>query len=341
LTVSTAPTVVGRTGDERREANPEARDALSAERRLITLVSGAQYELKLFAERLENTLFAKDYLQILRSEDPLATGSFRRRDRETHRAGLGDSMRYTVADWLYVKASYEWATRLPNPDEVFGNAFPVKPNLELEPELSRNLNLGFTLSGELSRLGRLRGDANGFLRDAERLIVLVGDDEAATYQNVYSARSLGVELAAGWTSPDDYLALDGNLTWVDFRNTSAEGAFAENEGDRIPNRPYLFATGSARLQKRALAGPNDELSFTWTSRYVHEFFRGWEGLGTDKLTVDAQLVHGVALTYLVRGDPTELSFSAEAQNVTDAAAFDVFGVPRAGRAIYFKATASL
>ncbi|RYZ07465.1 MAG: TonB-dependent receptor [Myxococcales bacterium] len=341
LTFSSAPTLNARSGDERRQANAEARDPLSAERRLMTWVSGLEYRAELFQNRLENAAFVKDYLQLLRSEDPLASGSFRRLDRSTHRLGFGDSLRYTLAEWVYAKASYEWATRLPNPDEVFGNAFPVRPNLELQPEVSHNVNLGLTLSGEVAPLGKLRGDVNGFVRSAARLIVLVGDDEMATYQNVYSARSRGVELAGGWTSPGDYLWLDGNVTWVDFRNTSTQGAFAANEGDRIPNRPYLFGTGSARLQMSHVAAPTDELSLTWTSRYVHEFFRGWEGLGTSKLTVPAQLVHSAVLTYLVRGEPTQLSFSGEAQNVTNADAFDVFGVPRPGRAFYFKATASL
>jgi outer membrane receptor for ferrienterochelin and colicin len=213
--------------------------------------------------------------------------------------------------------------------------------LELQPEKSHNFNLGLTVSAEVRRVGKMRGDVNGFVRSADRLIVLVGDDEMATYQNVYSARSRGVELAGGWTSPGDYLSLSANGTWVDFRNTSRQGPFAANRGDRIPNRPYLFGTGSARLQCSHVAAPNDELSLTWISRYVHAFYRGWEGLGTDKLTVPAQLVHAVALTYVVRGEPTELSFTGEAQNVTDAAAFDVFGVPRPGRAFYFKATASL
>jgi vitamin B12 transporter len=341
LTVSTAPTLISRTGDERRQVNQEARDPLSAQRALTTVVSGVEYQLKALDDRLESAAFVKDYLQVLRSEDPLSTGVFRRADRTSHRLGLGEALRFTLVDWLYVKASYEWATRLPNPDEVFGNAFPVKPNLELRPELSHNVNLGLTLDKELGSAGRVRGDVNGFLRDADQLIVLVGDDEAASYQNVYSARSLGFELAAGWTSPGEYLALGGNVTWVDFRNTSTDGAFAANEGERIPNRPYLFGTGNARLQKRGVSSEVDELALTWTSRYVHEFYRGWEGLGSNKLTVDAQLLHGVALTYLLRGEPTQLSFTVEAQNVTDAAAFDVFGVPRPGRAFYFKATASL
>jgi TonB family protein len=160
---------------------------------------------------------------VLRSEEPRPNaGAFVPQERETHRFGIGDALRYTFAPWIYAKASYEWATRLPRPDEIFGNAFPIQPNLGLKPEISHNLNLGVTVDAR-TRTGRWRGDVNGFMRDADQLIVLVGNDKTALYQNVYSARSLGAELAAGWTSPGDYLALDGNVTYVDFRNTSDTG----------------------------------------------------------------------------------------------------------------------
>ena len=342
LRLTIAPTYIGRTGDERRQANLKARDPLSAERDLVSLVSGLEYKADLADNRFENVAFVKDYLQILRSEDPLSNGDgFKRRDRETHRLGIGDSLRYTFADWIYAKASYEWATRLPRPDEIFGNAFPIQPNLELQPELSHNINVGVTVTAPLGAAGSARADINGFVRDASQLIVLVGNTKTAMYQNVYSARSVGAELAAGWTSPRDYVALDGNLTYVDFRNTSDSGGFEDNKGERIPNRPYLFANGNARLQVQQLAAPRDELALTWATRYVHSFYRGWEGLGTDKLVVPSQLVHSIALTYSVKDDPTTLSFSCELQNLTDAAAFDFFGVPRPGRAFYFKATASL
>jgi vitamin B12 transporter len=158
---------------------------------------------------------------------------------------------------------------------------------------------------------------------------------------VYSARSLGVETALGWTSPGDYVVLDGNFTYVDFRNTSTAGAFASSEGARIPNRPYLFGNAAARVQFRNVAAARDELALSWNSRYVHQFYRGWEDLGANKLTVSAQLLHSLALTYLVKGDAATLSFTGELQNITDAAAFDFFGVPRPGRAFYFKATAAL
>ena len=344
LRSSFSPTFTGRTGDERRQANPDARDALSAERRLFGLVSGLEYQLSLFGGRLENVLFGKDYLQVLRAEEPLSGGAglLRRRDRETHRLGWGDSLRYAFAEWIYAKGSYEWATRLPRADEIFGNAFPIKPNLELAPEVSHNVNLGLTVDVRDTVVGQLRADVNGFLRNANDLIRVVGDDQGATYQNLYSARSLGAELAAGWTSKRDWVVLDGNLTYVDFRNTSTTGAFAKNQGQRIPNRPYLFGTGTARLQARNVASTRDQLSLAWTTRYVHAFLLGWENLGgSNKSSVEAQLLHSLALIYEVKNDLRALSFTGEVQNLTDQAAYDFYGVLRPGRAFYFKATASL
>src|SRR5690606_16544887 len=112
-----------------------------------------------------------------------------------------------------------------------------------------------------------QADINGFVRDTRDLIRVVGDDETATYRNVRDARALGVEGAFGWISPREYVSLTGNTTYVDFRNTSKEGPDVAYRGDRIPNRPYFFATGNARLQLRHVASPRDELSLTWTSRY--------------------------------------------------------------------------
>jgi hypothetical protein len=94
IRLSIAPTYVVRHGDERRQANPDTRDALSAERRLLTMVTGVEHQLEFFEGKLQNILFAKDYLQVLRSEEPLSTGAFVRRDRSTHRLGAGDSLRY-------------------------------------------------------------------------------------------------------------------------------------------------------------------------------------------------------------------------------------------------------
>lgn len=341
LRLSLSPTYTVRQGEERTIVEPDAVDPLSAERKLLTFVGGLEYELDLLDERLENIAFVKQYFQLVRSEEPLAGGAFQERDRDTHRFGMGDGLRYAFLDWLYSKVSYEYATRLPRPEEVFGDAVRVVDNLELEPEVSHNANLEVTVDMRDLPVGALRGSVNGFVREVDQLIVLLGDENVYTYENVYSARSVGFEASAGWTSPGEYVVVDGNVTHMEFRNTSQDGAFAGFAGDRIPNRPYLFANASLRLQKKAVAVGEDRLSLAWHTRYVHEFFRYWEsnGLRRFKDTVDAQLLHSVGLTYLVEGERANLSTTLEVQNLTDRPAFDFFGVQRPGRAAYLKMVA--
>lgn len=253
LRLAISPTYLTCTGDERRQSDPAARDPLTAERNLLTLVNGLEYELDLLGDRLENFAFVKQYVQMLESEEPRPGGIFRQRDRDTHRFGVGDALRFRFTRWLYAKASCEWATRLPRPEEGFGdNAFLIA-NLELEPETSHNANLGLTVDRKGTPAGDVRGTVNGFLRDADQLIVLLGNDRVQSYQNVLSARSMGVEGALGWTSPGEYLWLDGNVTYQDFRNTSEEGTFGDFAGDRIPTAPTSSRT--ARLACSFLASP--------------------------------------------------------------------------------------
>lgn len=341
IRLSLSPTYSSRRGDERRQPDPTARDPLTAQRDLFTLVAGLEFELDLLEDRLESIFFVKGYLQVLNSEEPRPGGIIRERDRTTQRPGLGSALRYRLLDWVYAKASYEWATRLPQPDELFGDNVLVLANLELKPEVSHNANVSMALRLHDTPAGAWRAEVNGFLRDADQLIVRLGNDRTFSHQNVFGARSLGLETALGWTSPGEYVDLDGNLTYFDFRNTSDEGTFGMFEGERIPNRPYLFANGSARFQLRRVAAEQDELALIWNTRFVHKFFRAWEsdGARSSKAMIDPQLLHSLALTYLVRGNPLALSFTSEVQNLTDEPAFDFFGVQRPGRAFYFKTTA--
>lgn len=342
LRLSVSPTYTERTGDERLQGDPDARDPLTADRRILSVVSGVEYETKLVGGRLSNIAFVKGYLQATRSEEPLPGGALRRRDRDTERLGFGNSLRFEVSEWLAVKASYEWATRLPRVEEVFGDGVLIVDNLELVPETSHNVNLGADLD-LTTNVGQFSLDVNGFLRESEDLIVLLGNDTFFSYQNVFGARSVGVEGALQWTSPGDYLTLGGNGTYLDFRNTASEGAFGAFDGDRIPNRPYLFANGFARLEFSDVTRDDDSIALDWNTRFVGEFFRGWESVGLQefKQTVDRQLFHTTALIYTLAFWPTQLSFTAEVQNLTNARVFDFFGVQRPGRAFFFKTTAEL
>lgn len=327
-----------RTGDERMQADPAARDPLTAERKLLRVVTGLEYQLKLWDDLLSNTLFVKDYHYRAKSEEPLPGGVFKKRDLTKHREGIGDGLRLRLTPWLLGKLSYEFATKLPDPDQVFGDGVLIHSNLELEPEISHNTNLGLGVELKRTRAGDFNGEVNGFWRDSDDLIVLLGNDRFFTYQNVYRARTLGVEGSTAWNAPNRYVGVDGTITYIDQRNASSEGTFGAFEGDRIPNRPYLMASWGAHLRFPGFPGDDDPIEPFYVGRYVHEFFRGWEsqGLREFKQVVDAQVTHSAGVSWTLSESFGRTTTTVEVDNLTDAKAHDNFGVQRPGRAFYLK-----
>ncbi len=343
LRLSISPTLVRRTGEERRLPDHDSVDPLSARRRLDTLVAGIEWQTNPYDDLIENILFAKSYSQWLRSEEIVSGALPVDRNRTSHDPGFGDSLRVRASEWLYLKASYEYATRLPQPHEVFGDGRFVTPNLELSPERSHNGNLGASAEHVLSGFGTARCTINLFLRDKHDEIRLLGDERKLTYANVLEARITGIEGALGWTSPRRHLELDGNATYQSARNRSTEGTFAPYEGDRLPNLPYFLANGQATARVEDVLDRRDELSLTWYTSYVHEFYRGWESLGRrdSKQVVEAQLLHTVALTHTLTTAAAKVSSTFEVDNVSNARAYDFFGAQKPGRAFFVKTTLEL
>lgn len=335
-----SPSVTQRTGENARWASPEALDPTRAQQGISTLVSGVEYQLDALEQKLENIAFAKDYLYGSNAQSLVTSDRFEERSKSIHTLGAGDALRYRVAKPLWAKASYEFATRLPRPDEVFGDGLLVRTNLDLKQETSHNANLSLAVDVKESRTGAWRGEVGTFLRDADDLIIfLPSPSGVATYANLSRVRSRGAQGRVGWTSPGDYLWLDVNGTWLDLRNESDTAIFAPYKGERVPNRPWLWANTSARLQVSKVMSIEDELSATWNMRYVHSFFPSWESLGNpeSKTIVPTQLVHSFQVAYVVRSFVTVTS-ALEAQNVFDRRVYDVVGVQKPGRAFYFKGT---
>jgi outer membrane receptor protein involved in Fe transport len=352
LRASVTPTFTTRSG-ENRLTEPNQLDALKGRRQLLTSVAGLEYEADLFDDVLANVVFVKDYLYHAESQSMLgADSAFSDAQVDRHSLGVGDSLRVQATPWLLAKASYEFATRLPRPDEIFGDGALVRDNLPrasanapgLLPEISHNVNLGPRVELRRTAIGDLTLDVNAFLRETDRLIVLLRTDNRQRFENVYSARGLGLENAVSWVSPRRFVYLDGMFTWQDVRNTSSEGTFgSDQKGDRIPNRPYMFGSWGARLHFGGFPGTGDFIEPFYFGRYVHSFFRAWESQGDPafKATVPSQVSHNLGLTWIANPDLAHVTATLEMQNLTNAKLYDNFGVQRPGRAIYLKLTATV
>lgn len=343
LRLALAPDLILRTGDERRPRSMSGVDPLEAQRLLASNVTGVEYQLDIWQERLSNIVALKSYLQVVRSERPLPTGGLEEQNRETHALGVADALRYRLADGVWAKASYEYATRLPGSDEIFGDGVLIEENLDLQPETSHNANLGLSFDSGSQRAGQVFAEANVFYRDAEQLIRRVGAAVFFSHQNTAAARTLGADVSLRWTAPGQVAALEASATYLDARNTATAGPDAAQRGDRIPNRPYAFGSATLELRQAGLIQGGDVGSISWTSRYVHRFYRTWESLGSleVKPRVDSQLVHSAALSYAVTAEQRSLTSTIEMQNVADARTYDFFGVQRPGRAVFFKTTLQL
>jgi len=345
LRVTTSPSAPWRGGHEAIVLEPNQRDKGDGMRRMLTIVSGVEYEANLFGERLSNIAFFKHYWQHNVGEDPLyfVPGDvWQRRENYVHLAGGGDALRFRILPWLYAKASYEYAARLPEPEEYLGDGLMIGANFSLKPEISHNGNLSVRAELANTRVGEVIAEVNGFVRETDDLIQLVGLLRQA-YANVRETRALGFDGSLNYVSPGRYVMLNGMLSWQDVRNLSDTGIYKPFKGERIPSRPWLFASWGARLSFQNVLLDETRIEPFYNGRWVHSFNRSWDNYGDPlfKIVMPSQMTHSVGVTWLVSKELAHLTLTLEIDNVTDAKLFDFFGAQRAGRAFYAKVTGDL
>lgn len=340
LRFATTPAVT-RYGGDNRVVPPGGYDAFDGRQRLWAWVSGIEHQADLAGDRLQNIAFVKAYVYRVDSTAPLAANLTDDFSFSNRSAGAGDGLRLRITRWLYAKASYEYATRLPSAYEVFGDGAFVLRNLALRPERSHNLNFGPTLRFKRPSLGELRIELTGITRQTKDQIVALPVDNVS-HANLSDAFAWGVDAALHWSGPRRWVAVDLTQSYVDSRNRSDAGTFAATRGDRIPNRPWLFASGMLRGRWEYVPGVRVEPFYY--GRYVHAYYFGWESFGVTgfKRRVPRQIVHSLGISNVARlRDRAELTATFEVQNLSDETVFDQFRVPRPGRAFYGKLSLGL
>lgn len=250
-----------------------------------------------------------------------------------YRFGFSEALKWQPAMPLIIKTSYEYAARIPDAEEIFGDFSLIKQNAALKPETSHNINIGIHYNKQ-----GWSGELNAFYRRTDDIIYLQIAQFTAQYQNLLKAAISGLE-ASFLVRPAEGWQITLNGSYQDIRNKTgakyADSPESKYYNDRLPNIPYFFA--NAGIDWRAKGDKYGNILQCWASgSYVHEFYLYWASDGNPNLkaTIPSQYLQNVGGSYRVNSLKT--TFTAEIHNLFDEKAFDNFSVQRPGRSFHLK-----
>ena len=314
-------------------------------------VLGLGIHSKFLDDRVENMIGVKRYDLLTKGYTSDNYGFVLSRDGiTTGKWGFMDALSYRITNRWLSKISYEYATRLSDEFEVFGDSRTVKENLTLKPESSHNLNLQLQYTDNESA-GKWSAMANFFYRRVNDMIFLQADIPFSRYINYSNTRVRGIEFDVLY-SPFKFLKLGANGTYQDIRRVDiAEANIQYLENSRVPNIPFLFGNTHACFQWNNLFQKKSKVEVYGYANYVHRFFlqsvseRQEPGLFSQPESFVSTLIvpndgrTGTTLytAGLVYGFPKNgVSLGFECVNVSNTKIFDNFNVERPGRSFHLK-----
>ena len=332
---------MNRTGNDRWDAVDAtfqpANDVLAKH------IIGLSYNQLFLDGRLSNMLFLKDYINYLSVEQTdlsSITQSKEVQGADTQNSlGGGIGIKYEAMDQLAVKASYEHSVRLPLARELLGNGSTIYANLALKPEMSDNINLGLFGTYETEQHS-LYYEVGGFLRFVDNYIQAEISEKEGTmqYTNEPAVHIKGVEgeLRYDWNRR---LQLSANMSWQDARNRQrykTDGKPSAIFNNRVPNRPWLFASAEAHYTLTDVLRPSDRLIIGADYQWVHWFYLSWESYGSidTKARIPEKNVVGANITYSWHHD--RYSVSLDCQNLFDQTVYDNYKLQKPGRTLFAK-----
>ncbi len=261
--------------------------------------------------------------------------------------GAGGALKYAFTATNFLRFSTEYAYRLPESDEVFGDAVWIVPNFSLEPERSLNFNLGYHQAIHTN----FHYEINAFYRKTKDLIALVSEiSPYAQYKNFKNVRGYGLEFDMHYY-PIPSLRATGNATIQSFRLFGyTESQQLWQNGARLQNMPYFFYNIGLnnRFKTRKIG---NYLDVYLNYNFVREFYletiakesepQGFLGLWgkasvQSDVTIPNQHLLSAGANY--RFLENKYTVGVEVKNLMDSRVYDYFRVQRAGRSFHLKVT---
>ena len=307
-------------------------------------ILGFSYNQSLLDGKMENVFFIKDYINhpnIRQTDQPSVTGSEAVQGSTTKNyLGYGVGLRYTVAEALAVKVSYEHSVRLPIARELLGNGTNIYANVALKPENSDNFNAGLFGTWHPGTGHTFYYEASGFFRKVDNYIQSEVAEKEGTmkYTNVPAVHIKGVEgeVRYDWQGK---LQLASNVSYQDARDQQKYkngGKPSATYNNRVPNRPWLFGSAEAYYTFRNVALPESKLRLGCTYQWIHWYYLLWEAYGATegKARIPAQHICNADITYSWKRG--RYNIALECTNLLDKTAYDNYKLQKPGRAFFAK-----
>ena len=207
--------------------------------------------------------------------------------------GVANAIKYSINSNSLVRLSGEYANRLPDPTEIFGDAVWIVQNFEIRPEQSLNINLGYRINVPQ----KFTFETNSFFRSTKDMILLIPIQAPyARYENQQNVRGYGLELDGSYHLNSNF-SFSGNAT---FQNMRLFGITDYQEvwknGTRLRNTPYFFGNLSINYQSKPLINNKLLVKTFLFYNYLYEYYlntlsKSTEGKGLfGKVKVNSPLI---------------------------------------------------
>lgn len=311
-------------------------------------VLGLGWESKWLDEKLTNYMMAKAYRYYSSGVDAWDARDIHEQEKVETKSvfgGFGDAIKYQLNQNSFLRLSAEYAYRLPEQEELFGDAVWVVSNFSIKPERSLNVNLGYRLQQSIYSV-----EVNSFYRRTKDMILLVPVQAPyAQYTNMENVRGFGFDVDAS-VKFLKYFNASVNATWQDLRLFGFTVAQDQWKNDsRLRNTPYFFANAGLTASFSNVFAGEDRLKPYLYYNFIREFYLetipkrlepqsfmslwGTASVRSD-LLIPSQHILTAGISYQFSGLP--LSFGVEVKNLTNADVYDYYRVQRAGRSFHCK-----
>lgn len=208
-------------------------------------------------------------------QEPPSTG--------VHRSywGASEGICYEILKGIRLKASYSHALRLPDTEELFGDGITTKASVDLQPEKSDNVNLGFIIDKEnFWGIHKVQIEGNLYYMNISNMISLFPANTRMIYTNIGKTRIKGFDIDIK-TDITSNIYTYFNLTYQDVRDklkwkTSDNTTKNPTYDKKVPNIPNFYFNYGIEYHKEDLLGKGELSRFYIDASYMHDFDWSWQ-----------------------------------------------------------------